>query len=128
MKKRLKIGVLGTGHLGKIHLRCIMASDELELVGFFDADAKRAELIANELKIKAFNSVEALIDACEAIDIVTPTVTHFELAKAAILKGRSVFIEKPLTHTVAEARAISSSPRWPSLHPENMSCRPPCSG
>jgi predicted dehydrogenase len=106
MKKRLKIGVLGTGHLGKIHLRCIIASDELELVGFFDADAKRAELIANELNIKAFDSVEALIDACEAIDIVTPTVTHFELAKAAILRGRSVFIEKPLTHTVAEAEAL----------------------
>jgi predicted dehydrogenase len=106
MKKRLKIGVLGTGHLGKIHLRCIIASDELELVGFFDADSKRAELIANELKIKAFDSVEALIDACEAIDIVTPTVTHFELAKTAILRGRSVFIEKPLTHTVAEAEVL----------------------
>ena len=106
MNKKLKIGVLGTGHLGKIHLRCILASAELELVGFFDADTKRAEMIANELKIKAFDTAEALIDACEAIDIVTPTVTHFELAKAAILRGRSVFIEKPLTHTVAEAEEL----------------------
>lgn len=106
MKKKLKIGVLGTGHLGKIHLRCILASDVLELVGFYDADKKRAEMIANELTIKSFDTQEALIEACEAIDIVTPTVTHFELAKAAILRGRSVFIEKPLTHTVAEAAAL----------------------
>ncbi len=106
MKKKLKIGVLGTGHLGKIHLRCILASDELELVGFYDADTQRAEMIANELTIKAFETQEALIEACEAIDIVTPTVTHFELAKAAILRGRSVFIEKPLTHTVAEAEIL----------------------
>lgn len=106
MKKKLKIGVLGTGHLGKIHLRCIMSSDTLELIGFYDADKKRAEEIANELNIKAFDTQEDLIDACEAIDIVTPTVTHFELAKAAILRGRSVFVEKPLTHTVAEAEAL----------------------
>lgn len=106
MEKKLKIGVLGTGHLGKIHLKCILSSDKLELVGFYDADKNRAEMIANELAIKAFDTVEALIDACEAIDIVTPTVTHFELAKAAILRGRSVFVEKPLTHTVAEAEVL----------------------
>ncbi len=106
MEKKLKIGVLGTGHLGKIHLKCILASDKLELVGFYDADKNRAELIANEWAIKAFDSVEALIDACEALDIVTPTVTHFELAKAAILRGRSVFVEKPLTHTVAEGEML----------------------
>ena len=106
MEKKLKIGVLGTGHLGKIHLKCILSSDKLELVGFYDADKNRAESIANELNIKAFDSMDALIDACEAIDIVTPTVTHFELAKAAILRGRSVFIEKPLTHTVAEGEML----------------------
>ena len=106
MEKKLKIGVLGTGHLGKIHLKCILSSDKLELVGFYDADKNRAVSIANELNIKAFDSMDALIDACEAIDIVTPTVTHFELAKTAILRGRSVFIEKPLTHTVAEGEML----------------------
>jgi predicted dehydrogenase len=59
MEKKLKIGVLGTGHLGKIHLKCILSSEKLTLVGFFDADKKRAESIASELSIKAFDSVEA---------------------------------------------------------------------
>ena len=102
----VKIGVLGAGHLGKIHLRCIASSDKLELVGFFDPDAERAAAVAKELNINAFPSADALIEACEAVDIVTPTIHHFAAAKAAILRGRAVFIEKPLTHTVAEGAAL----------------------
>ena len=104
---KLKIGVFGAGHLGKIHLRCILqASERFDLVGFYDADAQNAAKVAQELSIKAFDSAESLMDAVEVIDIVTPTIYHFSLAKAAILRGRHVFIEKPLTHTVTEAEEL----------------------
>ena len=104
---KLKIGVLGAGHLGKIHLRCILqASERFELIGFFDADAANAAKVAEELNIRAFDTAESLIDSVDVIDIVTPTIHHFSLAKAAILRGRHVFIEKPLTHTVAEAEEL----------------------
>ena len=106
MERKLKIGVLGAGHLGKIHIKCILSSAHLSLVGFYDADAQRAATIAVELGITAFSTPEALILASEAVDIVTPTVTHFALAKIAISLGRAVFIEKPLTHTVAEAAEL----------------------
>jgi predicted dehydrogenase len=104
---KLKIGVLGTGHLGKIHLRCIQqAQERFDLVGFFDANAENAAKIAAEFNIRPFDSVESLIEAVDVVDVVTPTVHHFSAAKAAILRGRHVFIEKPLTHTVAEAEEL----------------------
>jgi predicted dehydrogenase len=103
----LKIGLLGTGHLGKIHLKCIrLAREKYELVGFHDPDQQIAGLIEREYKLKAFPSVEALLEACEVVDIVTPTTTHFELVRAALLAGKHVFVEKPLTSTVAEARQL----------------------
>ena len=103
----LKIGVLGTGHLGKIHLKCIkQAQSHYELAGFFDADEATRAKVAGDFGTVAFESVGALIDAVDVVDIVTPTTTHFELAKAAILKGKHVFIEKPLTNTPAEAKTL----------------------
>ena len=107
--KKLKIGVFGAGHLGKIHLRCIQqASERFELVGFYDADAQNAEKVAQTFHIRAFDSVDSLIELVDIVDVVTPTIHHFSIAKAAILRGRHVFIEKPLTHTVAEAKELLS--------------------
>jgi predicted dehydrogenase len=102
----LKIGLLGVGHLGKIHLKCIQASEALELVGFYDPDPTMAQKVAETFNTKAFSSLDALFDAVEAVDIVTPTTTHFELAKKAAEHGKHIFIEKPLTHTVEEARIL----------------------
>ncbi len=105
---RLKIGVVGVGHLGKIHLKCINTLSEYELVGFFDADATTRSTIATEFETKAFDSVDALIAACDVIDIVTPTIYHFEVAQKAVLAGKHIFIEKPLTHTVEEGEKLVS--------------------
>jgi predicted dehydrogenase len=102
----LKIGLLGVGHLGKIHLKCIQASEALELVGFYDPDPTTAQKVAETFNTKAFSSFEALLEAVDAVDIVTPTTTHFELAKKAAEHGKHIFIEKPLTHTVEEARIL----------------------
>jgi predicted dehydrogenase len=104
---KLRIGVLGTGHLGKIHLKCIrLAAEDYELIGFFDPDPATARRVAEEFELEAFPSAEALMDAVDVVDIVTPTTTHFTLAREAIRRGKHVFIEKPLTRSVDEARAL----------------------
>ncbi|WP_339341957.1 Gfo/Idh/MocA family oxidoreductase [uncultured Polaribacter sp.] len=104
----LKAGVLGAGHLGKIHLRLLQESKKYELVGFFDPFTENAKKVAKEFGYKLFDSVEELIAAVEVVDIVTPTLSHFECAKKAIEKGRHIFIEKPITKTVLEAEAIKT--------------------
>ncbi|TVQ15419.1 MAG: gfo/Idh/MocA family oxidoreductase [Bacteroidetes bacterium] len=101
-----KIGVLGAGHLGKIHIKCIMESDKFELVGFYDPDQANANEVEKTFGIKKFSTAELLIDACDIIDIVTPTVSHFECASSALKKFKHVFIEKPLTTTTEEARVL----------------------
>ncbi|MFD2528327.1 MULTISPECIES: Gfo/Idh/MocA family protein [Polaribacter] len=104
----LKAGVLGAGHLGKIHLRLLQQSDKYELVGFFDPFKENAEKVAKEFGYKLFDSIEDLIKAVDVVDIVTPTLSHFECAKLAIENGRHIFIEKPITKTVVEAEAIKT--------------------
>ncbi len=101
-----KIGVLGAGHLGKIHIKCILASDRFELAGFYDPDEETAAAVASSFKIRRFESSDALIDACEVVDIVTPTISHFYCASRALKRFRHVFIEKPLTTTLYEARKL----------------------
>lgn len=102
----LKIGVLGVGHLGKIHVKCIQQSDCFELVGFFDPDDKNAAQVIESQGLKRFDNLADLLDLVDVVDIVTPTVTHFKLALEAIQRGKHVFIEKPLTHTLEEAEQL----------------------
>lgn len=102
----LKAGVLGAGHLGKIHLKLLQQSTAYELVGFYDADEKASKAIEAEFGYKSFPTMEALIEACDMVDVVTPTIHHFECAKKVIEAGKHLFIEKPIAHTVAEADAL----------------------
>lgn len=103
----LKIGILGVGHLGKIHLKCIQLADsKYEMVGFFDPDDRNAQQAVEEYGVRRFPDLESLIDAVDVVDIVTPTSTHFELASRAIRRGKHLFIEKPLTRTVEEAEML----------------------
>lgn len=104
---KLKIGVLGAGHLGKIHLKCIAAlTDEFHLIGFHDADTETSQKVAEQHGIPSFNSFDELLSKVDAVDIVTPTVTHFHLAKIAIEAGKHVFIEKPVTQTPEESKQL----------------------
>lgn len=102
----LKVGVLGAGHLGKIHLRLLNQSEKYELVGFFDPFEENALKVATEFGYTKFDSMEALIAAVDVVDIVTPTLQHFDCAKLAIEAGKHIFIEKPIANTVEEAEAI----------------------
>ncbi|PQJ74143.1 Gfo/Idh/MocA family protein [Polaribacter gangjinensis] len=104
----LKVGVLGAGHLGKIHLRLLQQSEKYELVGFYDPSPENTSKVVAEFGYKSFNSVDELIDAVEIVDIVTPTLSHFDCAKNAIEKGRHIFVEKPIAKTVIEAEAIKT--------------------
>jgi predicted dehydrogenase len=102
----LKIGVLGAGHLGKIHLKCIKEIADFDLVGFYDPDTENAVRTQTEFGVKYWDSLDDLIDAVDVVDIVTPTVSHFECAAKALKKCRHVFIEKPIVTTVEEAREL----------------------
>ena len=102
----LKVGVLGAGHLGKIHLRLLQQSEKYELVGFYDENQENAEKISKEFGYKHFTTIATLIHAVDVIDIVTPTLSHYKCAKVAIKSGKHVFIEKPISNTVEEAEEI----------------------
>jgi len=102
----LKVGVLGAGHLGKIHLKLLNQSEKYELVGFYDANSENAEKISAEFGYKKFDTIEELIAAVDVVDVVTPTLSHFEVAKKTITAGKHLFIEKPITNTFAEAEEL----------------------
>ena len=104
--KKLKAGVLGAGHLGKIHLRLLNQSNKYELVGFYDPDNTNAQKVTDEFGYKRCDSIESLIDACDMIDVVTPTLNHFACAEKIIKAGKHIFVEKPIAATVQEAEAM----------------------
>ena len=102
----LKIGVLGAGHLGKIHIKLLLETKGFDLVGFFDPDKEQAKYAQKHFGVKAFDSVESLIEAVDAVDVVTPTLSHFDCAAKALRSSRHVFIEKPVTNTLEEAESL----------------------
>lgn len=103
---KLRIGVLGAGHLGKIHLNCLKQIPAYNLVGFYDPNTAIAAAHAAASGLKAFPTYEALLAEVDVVDIVTPTLSHFECAEKAFKSSKHVFIEKPITHTVAEAKKL----------------------
>ena len=107
-KLMLKVGVLGAGHLGKIHLRLLNESKKYSLIGFYDPDAIQGKKVADEFGYTYYDNINNLINAVDVIDIVTPTLSHFDCAKKAIKKGKHVFIEKPITNTLEEAVELIS--------------------
>jgi predicted dehydrogenase len=102
----LKVGVLGAGHLGKIHLRLLQESQKYELMGFYDADSINGNAVAAEFGYTYFDTINELIAAVDVVDIVTPTLSHFECAKKAMENGKHIFIEKPITNTLEEAQEL----------------------
>lgn len=103
---KLKAGVLGAGHLGKIHLRLLNQSEKYELMGFYDSDKENAQKVSQEFGYHCFDSIDSLIESCDMVDVVTPTLNHFECAERIITRGKHLFIEKPIANTVEEAEHI----------------------
>ena len=103
----LKIGVLGAGHLGKIHIKCIKNIPEFNLIGFYDINKDVAASVAKEFDINSFEKMEDLIANVDVVDIVTPTIKHFECASMALKMGKHVFLEKPIVATTEEAKELT---------------------
>ena len=102
----LKIGVLGAGHLGKIHIRILKESEDFELMGFFDPNPAAAAKVASEFGVKPYPSINELISDVDVVDIVTPTLSHYSCAMEALRACKHVFIEKPITNTLEEAKDL----------------------
>lgn len=103
MSQPIRIGVLGAGHLGRIHMQQWQEVPGITFVGFHDPHPEKREAIQKEFGLAPFDDWKPLLDRVDAIDIVTPTLSHHRLAQAALEQGRHVFIEKPVTSTVDEA-------------------------
>lgn len=102
----MKIGVLGVGHLGKVHVKLLKQIPDFDLVGFYDINKETSDFVSQTFGLKAYDSMAALIADVDAVDIVTPTPTHFECAQAAVKAGKHVFIEKPVTLTLKESEDL----------------------
>lgn len=102
----LRIGVLGAGHLGKIHLRLLREIPDFDIVGFYDPDDQMAAQASEQFGVKRFDKVNELLDSVDCVDIVTPTLSHFDCAAQALRRGKHIFIEKPMTNTIEEARQL----------------------
>ncbi|MBL0049747.1 MAG: Gfo/Idh/MocA family oxidoreductase [Bacteroidetes bacterium] len=102
----IRIGVLGAGHLGKIHIKLIKEIPTFDLIGFYDPDDENAAKVIAEFGINRYDSVDSLLEEVDAVDIVTPTITHYKCAAKALKKSKHVFIEKPITNTIKEAKSL----------------------
>lgn len=102
----LKIGIFGVGHLGKIHLSQWATIKDVEVVGFFDPSDANADSVAQQYPIPRFSTAEELILASDAIDIIAPTTQHFRICEMAIRNGKHIFVEKPMTNTMDEAKTL----------------------
>ncbi len=102
----VEVGVIGVGHLGKHHVGKFQALTECRLVGIYDKNPQRASEISSAYQVKAYDSYEDLLNDVDAIDIAATTSYHYELAKPALLKGKHVFLEKPITSTLQQAEEL----------------------
>lgn len=108
MKPQIRIGVIGTGHMGQYHVNVAKSLGAAQLVGIYDANEDRAKSIADKHQTKHFQSEESLIDNCDALIISAPTFLHHKIAKLALLKHKHVLVEKPISQTVIEAQELVS--------------------
>lgn len=102
----LNAGLVGAGHLGKIHLKLLQMSEKYNLVGFHDKDVENGKKLEAEFGYKYFENFDDLLDQIDVLDIVTPTIYHYDFALKAIDKGIHFFIEKPVTQTLEQAEDL----------------------
>jgi predicted dehydrogenase len=107
----LKVGIFGVGHLGKFHISNWKEIEGVKIIGFFDPNNDNANEVINTHGLKRFSDEEKLIDACDIIDVITPTDLHYEVCMMAIRKGKHVFVEKPLAHTLQEGKDLMNMVR-----------------
>lgn len=104
--EKLSIGVIGVGHLGKLHSKMFKQINNCELVGVFDSNPDQAKLVANEFVVQAFNSIDELLPKVKAVSIAATTSAHYEVAKKCFEKNIHVFVEKPITATIEQGEEL----------------------
>ena len=102
----LKIGIFGVGHLGKFHISNWQTIANVSIVGFYDPNDTNAAEAINKFGLKRYDDIHSLLDAVDAVDIITPTQFHFPVCEAALRKSKHVFVEKPLANNMDEARQL----------------------
>ena len=102
----IKVGIVGVGHLGEIHLKLILSSINFDLIGFYETNQEKSDLISNKYQVKSFKSLEDLSENVQAVIISTPTIHHHEIATFFLKNNIHVFIEKPITTNVKEANEL----------------------
>ncbi|MCZ6702164.1 MAG: Gfo/Idh/MocA family oxidoreductase [Ignavibacteria bacterium] len=103
---KLDVGVVGTGHLGKLHIKMFRENENCSLIGINDSNTEQAKLAADKFSVNVFESLESLLKNVNAISITATTSAHYELAKECLQAGKHLFIEKPITATIQEAEEI----------------------
>src|SRR5476651_1687111 len=106
---KIKVAVLGTGSLGQHHARIyseLAAAGEVEFTGIYDTHAENSQKIAEKHKLRVFNSIAEAAAASDALNIVTPTITHYDIAKQLLEMGKHVLIEKPMTEKSEQAAEL----------------------
>ncbi|MEK6756999.1 MAG: Gfo/Idh/MocA family oxidoreductase [Bacteroidota bacterium] len=103
---KLKVGVIGTGHLGTLHAKMLAEIAVADLIGVYDIDKSKAEKAASQTRCRAFPTLEDLLSSVEAVSIATTTKSHFDVAQLALKRGVHAFIEKPITETIDQARTL----------------------
>ena len=104
--EKLKVGVIGTGHLGKLHTKMFRSISNCELVGIYDSNPEQAKLVSGEFQVPALDAIENLSEKVDAVSIAATTSAHFDIAKKCFEKNVHVFIEKPITTTIKEAEEL----------------------
>lgn len=102
----LKVGVFGAGHLGRIHIQQWQEVADIDFIGFYEPDDAKAKAVAEEFGVNRFSDIDDLIEKTEALDIVSTTITHYDIAKKCLLAGKHIFIEKPLAQSLEEAKEL----------------------
>jgi predicted dehydrogenase len=102
----VKVGVIGVGYLGQHHARIFSELEGVELVGVSDNDIRRANEISGAYGCRAFERYSDMVEQADAVSIVTPTTTHYAIARECLGAGKDVFIEKPITENLEEARGL----------------------
>lgn len=109
MSTRIKVAVLGTGALGKEHARIyaeLARQERVTFSGVFDVNAEAARKIAERHEVRAFASLPEITQASDALSVVTPTSTHFELSRNLLVEGKHLLVEKPMTDNAAQAAEL----------------------
>jgi predicted dehydrogenase len=104
--EKFKIGIIGTGHLGKLHVKMFKQITECEVVGIFDSNNQTAQDVAQEFNVKAFDNLNDLLNLTQAVSIAVSTTAHHEIAMKCLERGVHVFVEKPITASISEAEEL----------------------